>query len=72
MSFIVKVPTRHKELIQAVSIKQSILCSFYTMEDNPELMQVEIHAQNPATLWYFATAYGMDMTEQIFKEVTRP
>jgi hypothetical protein len=68
MSFIVKAQTKHKELIQAVSIRQSILCSFYTIEDNPELMQVEVHAENPSTLWYFAMAYGMDLTEQIFKE----
>jgi hypothetical protein len=72
MSFLVKVPKRHRDLIQAVAIKQSIYVSFYPMENNDELMQVEVHAENPVTLWYFATAYGMDMTEQIFKQSVQP
>jgi hypothetical protein len=69
MSFIVKVPVTHKELIQAESIRQEVFCSFYTMETNPELLQVEVHAEKPETLWYFATNYGMSVVNEIHKSV---
>jgi hypothetical protein len=64
-----RVQTEHKDLLTKLCLERDLNCHFYTIENEPQFLQMEVNTDSEQTTWFLAVAYGMAIVDQIHKEV---